>query len=48
MVKACEHYRVMCVLYLYTRRVRSIAPRLIGILMHKLRNIENDKEGVWE
>jgi len=48
MVKACEHCGVMCVLYLYTHCIRSIILGPVGILTHELRNIENNKEGVWE
>jgi len=48
MVKVCEHYKVMYVLYLYTRYIYSIALRLVGISMYKSWNIKNNKEGVWE
>jgi hypothetical protein len=46
MVKARERCGVMCVLYLYTRHIRSTALGPVGILTYKLRNIENDKEGI--
>jgi hypothetical protein len=48
MVEARKRYIVMCVLYLCTYCVYSIALGLVGILMHELWNIENNKEGVWK